>query len=162
MSELDTCLGSTENAGEPLHYHAASPCLIDTSLGNTDCANDGTCSTDISTYISDAWAGNEALTVVGVAKDGHLIYGPYKDNGNAYGCVLDICNGVYLADGDYGYISSLTFPYTVGCFGPGGYEYHSPSCTLNPKSLDCGLHTTAFNILVSTATVLFSTIFLIM
>jgi len=34
------------------------------------------------------------LTVIALAKDGHLIYGPYQDDGNMINCgELDMCNG---------------------------------------------------------------------
>lgn len=57
--------------------------------------------------------------VWGIAKDGHVIYGPYNANGELWGCGdVDACNGFWLADGSYGYATTMTFPYTVGCFGP--------------------------------------------
>lgn len=57
--------------------------------------------------------------VWGLAKDGHVIYGPYNSNGELWGCSdVDACNGFLLLDGSYGYASTTWFPYAVGCFGP--------------------------------------------
>jgi len=33
-------------------------------------------------------------------------------------CDVDVCNGVTI-DGEYSYVSTVFFPYTVGCWGPG-------------------------------------------
>jgi hypothetical protein len=60
------------------------------------------------------WGG-----MVGVAKDGHPIYGPYNSDGELWTCDdHDICNGRFFDNGTYGYIATSTFPYVVGCFGP--------------------------------------------
>jgi hypothetical protein len=57
--------------------------------------------------------------VVGLAKDGHVIYGPYNDYGELWSCDdVDYCNGFFLDDTSYGYASTTFFPYTVGCWGP--------------------------------------------
>lgn len=35
--------------------------------------------------------------VTGIAKDGHVIYGPYNGNGELWACEdLDFCNGFFL------------------------------------------------------------------
>jgi len=70
--------------------------------------------------------------VVGVAKDGHVIYGAVKSgsissqNAELYtACELDGCNGVIttVGEGDaaekvYTYRATTFHPYLVGCFGP--------------------------------------------
>lgn len=54
---------------------------------------------------------------IGLAYDGHIFWGPYKDDGTLYnGCETDLCNGVYV-DGFYGYALTSFLPYTLGCFG---------------------------------------------
>ena len=64
---------------------------------------------------------SKSLTVVGMAKDGHVIIGPYDSNGNEYDCnSLDACWGTYLDDGTYAYVFNTKFPYGINCFGPGG------------------------------------------
>jgi len=60
---------------------------------------------------------------VGLAKDGHVIWGPYKETDDGSfrlweSCDVDICNGAFV-NGSYGYASTLFHPYTVGCWGPG-------------------------------------------
>ena len=82
-------------------------------------------------------------TIIGIAKDGHLIYGPTVDaaTGTIVSWGTDICNGM-LFDGhhgdgvlrSYGYQATTTFPYLVGCFGPASHPRASttkPSCTTN-------------------------------
>lgn len=57
--------------------------------------------------------------IVGIAKDGHIIYGPYNKHGEQWECDdMDVCNGHWLEDGSYGYGMSSFFPYTIGCWGP--------------------------------------------
>lgn len=58
--------------------------------------------------------------VLGLARDGHMIVGPYNANGELWACdEHDFCNGTFLADGSYVYVMTTTFPYVVGCWGPG-------------------------------------------
>jgi len=55
----------------------------------------------------------------GLAKDGHVIYGPFNAAGETWACDdVDMCNGFFLDDGSYGYASTIRFPYIVGCWGP--------------------------------------------
>ena len=72
------------------------------------------------------------LIPVGVARDGHLIYGPYQKNGMLWQpCDVDVCNG-RIINGQYAYVMTTFHPYTIGCWGPG--QQHSqfePSCTNN-------------------------------
>ena len=57
---------------------------------------------------------------MGLAKDGHIIVDPYNSSGELWSCDdHDVCNGVFLADNSYAYAMTYTFPYVVGCFGPG-------------------------------------------
>ena len=56
---------------------------------------------------------------MGLAKDCHMMLGPYNKEGNLWSCEeKDICNGVFI-DGSYAYVSTTGFPYTLGCWGPG-------------------------------------------
>jgi len=56
---------------------------------------------------------------MGIAKDGHIIYGIYKDDGTMVSdCDVDVCNGAWI-NGVYGYYATPFHPYFVGCFGPG-------------------------------------------
>ena len=57
--------------------------------------------------------------IIGIAKDGHVIVGPYNQDGELWGCGdHDVCNGAFVGD-NYVYVSTTTFPYILGCFGPG-------------------------------------------
>jgi hypothetical protein len=70
--------------------------------------------------------------VFGIAKDGHVIYGPYNAKGELWSCYdHDSCNGFFLEDGSYGYVSSTFFPYTVGCWGPATKQIYTASCSIN-------------------------------
>ncbi len=77
------------------------------------------------------------LDVVGIAKDGHIIYGVQNAAGAAW-TGYDYCNGIFL-DGDndgtkeeYSYVSTITFPYQVGCFGNANTPAtYAPECTTN-------------------------------
>lgn len=57
--------------------------------------------------------------------------GPYKEDGQRFGCNdIDVCNGAFV-DGQYVYVGTSTFPYVLGCWGPGPSYTHSPTCTSN-------------------------------
>lgn len=71
--------------------------------------------------------------IYGLARDGHVIFGPYNSDGEVWTCDdVDMCNGFFLSDGSYGYASTTFFPYMVGCWGPApsGRSF-MPSCTTN-------------------------------
>lgn len=71
-----------------------------------------------------------------MAKDGHKIIGPYKDDGSLWNCIqLDVCNGIRdLSSNTYTYVASTIFPYMVGCFGPGAYITYNSDCSTNQCS----------------------------
>lgn len=71
--------------------------------------------------------------VFGLAKDGHVIYGPYNSYGELWSCEdVDACNGFFLIDNSYGYASTTFFPYTVGCWGPASASLTTGlSCSIN-------------------------------
>jgi len=73
---------------------------------------------------------------VGLAKDGRLIYGPFRIDGNVWqSCDVDICNGRYF-NGFYGYAMTSFFPYTIGCWGPANNlddQQVYATCSLNPR-----------------------------
>lgn len=76
----------------------------------------------------------KAITPVGIALDGHLIYGPYKDGSSTWGgCDVDVCNGRQI-NGAYSYVMSTFHPYTIGCWGPGSApNSFCGSCSANPR-----------------------------
>ena len=69
---------------------------------------------------------------IGLARDGHLIMGPYKNSsGDEWSCEdRDQCNGAFI-DGQYVYVGSHEFPYVVGCWGPGPEVEYAPDCSNN-------------------------------
>merc|ERR1711862_981828 len=61
----------------------------------------------------------------GLARDGHVIKGPYNAQGELWDCsLLDLCNGTFIEDGSYVYAPTSTFPHLVGCWGPGPVTSH--------------------------------------
>ena len=57
--------------------------------------------------------------VVGLARDGHLVYGPYNRRGERWTCSEhDVCNGAFLEDDSYAYVLKTTFPFVPNCWGP--------------------------------------------
>ena len=59
------------------------------------------------------------LTILGLARDGNVLYGPYNSDGTLWdNNSIDKCNGVYMDDNSYGYVSMQRPPYTIGCWGP--------------------------------------------
>ena len=81
-------------------------------------------------YSADSWDWP-----IGLAKDGHMIMGPYKGtDGSTWACAdRDVCNGAFIDD-VYVYVGSETFPYVVGCWGPGPAVNYAPTCS----SSGCG------------------------
>ena len=76
-------------------------------------------------------------SLIGYALDGHPIYSPLKDDGEVEDS-LDNCNGKYSfpksttngngatiipQNATYAYYSTHTFPYIVGCSGPGTFSH---------------------------------------
>jgi len=122
-------------AGNAYSYVALPPFLGREDMGTTcdeDCYPGGTaqslCSTDSISYAVPFYSGKKELTYIGIAKDGHHIYGPYRDNGSLW-CDTDLCNGIFLDGGEYGYAATLYHPYFLSCFGPGGDYNFEQECS---------------------------------
>lgn len=105
-----------------------------------DCSGPGTESNTIcweydTSFAYQGWTTDDGTYggIYGIARDGHVIYGPYNADGEIWGCEdVDRCNGFFLADGSYGYASTTFFPYLVGCWGPGAtHNEFEPDCTDN-------------------------------
>ena len=94
------------------------------TIAPTGCVNNPACYKDTTEFLlNSGYRDVPELRsgVIGIAKDGHLILGPYNpETGELWSCdEHDICNGVFLSDGSYAYVATGTYPYTVGCWGPG-------------------------------------------
>lgn len=127
-ARIDQCLGSVAYNGQPnartYMYYMYSPCIYSSvSLRSQPqpcnqyelCAQNPTWHANFYTP-----AVQKSIKPIGVAKDGHVIYGPYKDNGNLWEpCDVDVCNGRKFDTTHYGYVATMFFPYVVGCWGPG-------------------------------------------
>ena len=131
---MDHCLSHTNGKGQT-HYHAASPCLGTPSIATSTpykCYSLSSCWGKYLSYSKSYFTSSNGLTPIGLAKDGHIIWGPYDSDGNAFdACDLDYCSGATI-DGVYGYASTQYHPYLPACYGPatsrGSYQQQ---CTLN-------------------------------
>ena len=71
---------------------------------------------------------------IGIAKDGHMIMGPYRGDGTLWQpCDVDACNGLMIG-GNYVYVSTLFHPYTVGCWGPSDQGIVAGACSSNTRT----------------------------
>jgi hypothetical protein len=113
-----------------LHHHIWSPCfrknkgLWSNTIVPGSCKSTTACTGQDAAFALSAGysTGTNKVNseVIGLAKDGHIMYGPWDATGNQYSCDShDVCNGTFMADGSYGYVMTTTFPYTIGCWGPG-------------------------------------------
>lgn len=135
LDTLDNCLSHASPNGQ-LHYHSLSPCIKasgSTTVKPTLCKDNTNCVDDEAVFMRGGWTDTSNYGgVFGIARDGHVIYGPYNSDGETWGCDdHDVCNGFYLEDGSYGYASTTTFPYIVGCWGPGPAQTYGTTCTSN-------------------------------
>ena len=133
---LDACLTHPTPFGL-YHYHSWSPCILKRYKQTSKTRSPGTCRGDRSCwrnpiqYNEDGWTSTRNFGgMVGMAKDGHPIYGPYNEYGELWLCSEhDICNGRFFKNGSYGYVSTNTHPYMVGCWGPAAYQKHDHTCS---------------------------------
>ena len=133
---LDQCLTHPTPTKE-YHYHMWSPCYkkgngyASTSVAPDMCKDKKACHDDPIQFAINA-AFTDTTTygdIIGITRDGHMIYGPYNKDGELWSCdEHDICNGTFI-DGNYVYVSTTTFPYILGCFGPGPQQEHAVTCS---------------------------------
>jgi len=121
---LDGCVAHTQVTGI-YHYHMMPPCLFgDDENGETPLVKVG----DAKTVALDGFDPEDGLVTMGWAFDGFPVYGPYDDEGRFH-TDLDNCNGKKDETGNYGYYSTLEFPYHIGCFGPGVMDGPPNKCS---------------------------------
>ena len=131
---VDSCLAHCDGQGR-YHYHISSGCMVSPPNGSiTACANT-TCISQVANYSLSSFYNHQTMTVIGIAKDGHVIYGPYLSANTRVTSGFDICNGMfYDSIGNYAYFATYTYPYMIGCFGPGNYPSFGPNSTSNGVS----------------------------
>lgn len=131
---LDVCLGHTQQNSESgmYHYHDISPCindkfLADQTTGLGSCVDHAECGKSVVDWALSGFATMKSKTVIGIGKDGHVLYGPYDDTGALWEPVnVDACNGAWSADKqDYFYVSTRWHPYVVGCLGPSDFPHNA-------------------------------------
>lgn len=80
--KVDACLGHPNAMTNGYHYHIASGCALNPPTGKiSSCKSTPNCSTSIANYSISTFSSYRTLTVIGIAKDGHVIYGPYDSTG---------------------------------------------------------------------------------
>jgi hypothetical protein len=90
----DQCLSHPTGQGE-YHYHIASGCMVNPPVGDIDgCSPTIGCANNVANYSIQTFSAYKNLTVIGIAKDGHVIYGPYLSSGVQVTSGFDICNGM--------------------------------------------------------------------
>ena len=147
---LDVCYDHPTPFSE-FYYHYSGPCMRkDLGYWNDQkapalCRDTGICVDDPENFTLTGAAPGKGLTYeastwdtpIGLARDGHIIIGPHKPDGTTWDCAdRDVCNGAFV-NGSYVYVGSSTFPYVVGCWGPGPAHLYKPSCSFN----SCGSQT---------------------
>jgi len=147
VETLDKCLmhPSPSKGGSMLHYHSLGLCMKSSTWTSTTevptlCKSNAhpDCTSKPFEWALAAWTDKTDFGgEVGLARDGHVIVGPYNADGELWSCEdHDVCNGTFIADGSYVYVTTSTFPYVVGCWGPGAKQYSKVATTCSSNS--CG------------------------
>lgn len=106
------------------------------------CPDTTGCTTDTSNFVLNGkstannaaalpYPASEGLKEYGLAKDGHLLVGPYKDASNTKWALADrdMCNGATVETDKYVYVATAEFPYVLGCFGPAPQQKYAAGCS---------------------------------
>lgn len=136
---LDLCLGHNQknsNSGM-YHYHHLTPCLdTDFLSGKTmsECKANTQCNQDKSAWSRSGYASMKYKKVIGIAKFGHVMYGPYNSSEKLWGTDdVDSCNGAW-SDDEFFYVGTAWHPYVIGCQGPANHAQDDglfPQCSAN-------------------------------
>ena len=86
---LDLCLGHNQrdSVSGMYHYHDVSPCINSTFLRGrsmSSCADVDECKADVTAWALSGFAAMRTKTVIGIGKDGHVLYGPYDGAGELW------------------------------------------------------------------------------
>lgn len=100
VEQCDVCLGHP--GGTTYHYHLMSPCWFNQTLAQSAavCGSTAGCNGQQREWALASFANQKTLTVVAVAKDGRVVYGPYYQSQSLV-TNLDVCNGRWM-DSDGG------------------------------------------------------------
>lgn len=133
---FDACMGTVLNYERIYGYTTASNCLWYTYNYAETQRIDG----DVNGSIQKVWGQYwNYRMAIGIAKDGRIIYSPYKNKKLYESCDVDICNGLIvpptLANEKevYSYVSTPFHPYLVGCYGYGTNPDYYQKCSSNPR-----------------------------
>lgn len=78
---VDACLGHP-NFASVYHYHMATGCAVNQPTSSiAPCVANNLCRTNVSAYSISTFSSYQTQKVIGIAKDGHVIYGPYYSSG---------------------------------------------------------------------------------
>jgi hypothetical protein len=141
-AQIDDCVGFLDGTGF-YSYYSVSPCLSSSfiTINSTGalCQNIALCNTDFTKYVTQGLPSTSNFVIynnvqaIGIARDGHLILGPYKSNGATWQpCDVDFCNGAFIY-GNYYYVTTFFHPYTVGCWGPSSDNIYKDVCSSQSK-----------------------------
>ena len=136
---MDACLSHSQKQGGG-HYHNWSPCIKKTgTLAVTGgalkapglCVDNADCkSGNVKDFSLAKGYTSKTLEYIALAKDGHMVAGPYNEKGELWTCEeVDLCNGTFLDSGSYVYASTAFFPYVLGCYGPAQDHSFKAKCS---------------------------------
>ncbi|CDW88993.1 UNKNOWN [Stylonychia lemnae] len=134
--DFDQCLGNGE-LSNGYHYYSLSPCMIKAysrkQTSPKECLDIPACQSDKLKFMRTEITQATGFAPIGIALDGHVIFGPYNATGNLWQpCDVDACNGITV-DNNYIYVSTMFHPYTVGCWGPANPKHFKQACTSQSK-----------------------------
>ena len=104
-------------AGVRYHYRAMPTCLLPNHGQQSGTILKRQQFVDDIYQLLDAFSGINGPHLLGYSLVGYPIYSPYDSRGLLQ-TDLDNCNGKFY-NGSYAYFVSPTFPYIIGCNGPG-------------------------------------------
>jgi len=125
---VDGCggsLGPTPH-GVRYHYRVMPACILLSDHTDLVLERRRKMITDVEELLDvfDSFYGHHLL---GVSRKGFPIYSPFDSRGHLHQH-LDSCNGKFV-NGSYGYYVRPTFPYIIGCEGPGEYNFAAQGVT---------------------------------
>ena len=95
---VDACLGHP-NFANVYHYHIGTGCALNRPTGSiTSCNGNTACRTNVSDYAIGLFSSYRTQTVIGIARDGHVIYGPYYSSGVEVSISVVNIDDHFLAD----------------------------------------------------------------